>query len=119
MMPYERFRAWQAAHGLAVAVYRTTRRWPTEERYGLTGQVRRAAFSIPANLAGGSARRGPAELRRFLDIALGSHAELAYALRLARDLEYLSAEEHRELAAKHQTAGRLLRGLYNSVRPSH
>jgi four helix bundle protein len=72
MVPYERFDAWKIAHQLALEVYAITERWPANERFGLTAQVRRAALSAPTNIAEGSAKRGSRELRRYLDIALGS-----------------------------------------------
>jgi four helix bundle protein len=85
MVPYERFDAWKVAHQLALQVYTETERWPINERYGLTAQVRRAALSAPTNIAEGSAKRGPRELRRYLDIALGSLSEVSYLLRFSRD----------------------------------
>src|SRR5690349_9095926 len=91
MMPYERFQAWRACDDLTVAVYQATEAFPRHERYGLTSQARRAAFSAPANIAEGSAKRGGREFRRYLDITIGSLSELAYALHLARRLGYLSA----------------------------
>jgi four helix bundle protein len=78
MMPYERLAAWQKSHRLVLLVYRATSKWPKTELYGLVSQARRAAFSIPLNIAEGSAKRGSREFRRFLDIALGSFSELAY-----------------------------------------
>jgi hypothetical protein len=65
MLPYERFDAWKMAHQLALKVYALTEHWPTPERYGLTAQLRRAALSVPTNIAEGTAKRGPRELRRF------------------------------------------------------
>ena len=85
MAPYERLRAWRECHEFALAVYRATKEFPTEERYGLTSQMRRAAFSAAANIVEGSARRGPREFRRFLDIALSSLTEVGYALRFTRE----------------------------------
>lgn len=81
MVPYERFDAWKISHQLALEVYEITERWPANERYGLTSQIRRAAISAPTNIAEGSAKRGPRELRRYLDIALGSLSEVSYLLR--------------------------------------
>jgi four helix bundle protein len=66
--------------------------WPRSELYGLTSQVRRAALSAPTNIAEGSAKRGPAEFRRFFDYSLGSLSELAYLLRFARDNQFLTDE---------------------------
>src|SRR5687767_2627059 len=85
MQPYERFEAWQFAHKLNLATHRITVSWPVAERYGLTAQVRRCAFSVVANMVEGSAKRGRREFARFLDISIGSLAELSYAFRFARE----------------------------------
>src|SRR6266567_9367315 len=75
MKRYERLEAWQAAHHLVLLTYRFTKDFPREELYGLTSQARRAAFAVAANIVEGSAKKGPREFRRFLDIAVGSVAE--------------------------------------------
>src|SRR5215212_4032167 len=85
MLPYERFDAWKMAHKLALQIYEVTDGWPTTDRFGLTAQIRRAAISAPTNIAEGSAKRGPRELRRYLDIVLGSLSEVSYLLRFSRD----------------------------------
>ena len=118
MMPYERLKAWEHSHALVLAVYRETKGWPAEERFGLVIQVRRAAVSVPANLAEGSARFGSKELRRFADIALGSLAELACLLHLARDLGYTSEESAGRLLALRNQAGKLVMGLAQAARLS-
>ena len=115
MIPYERLQAWDSAHQLVLRVYRATESWPGRELYGLTSQTRRAAFSVAANIAEGSAKRGPGEFRRFLDISLGSFAELRYALRVARDLDLLSAQEWEALRPSIDVAGKLLWGLYRKM----
>ena len=115
MMPYERWEAWQVSHRLVRRIYLATQKWPKFELYGLTSQTRSAAFSVPVNIAEGSAKRGSRELRRFLDISLGSLSELAYCLRLARDLEYLSEEDWVEIDDERNRAGKLLWGLYEAV----
>ena len=89
---YERLNAWMACHELVLSVYRVSSTWPSAERFGLTSQARRAAYSTAANIAEGSAKRGSGEFRRFMDITLGSISELTYILRLARDLGYLKPE---------------------------
>src|SRR2546426_10738204 len=89
MAPYERLRAWRECHELALAVYRATKEFPAEERYGLTSQLRRAAFSAAANIVEGSSRRSVREFRRFLDIALASLSELGYALQFSREASLL------------------------------
>lgn len=115
-MPYERFRAWQACDRLVLAVYRATTGFPRHELYGLTSQARRAAFSAAANIVEGSAKRGPGEFRRYLDISLGSLAELSYTMRLSNKLGYLPDEQWRELDRLRGNASRLTWALYESVR---
>jgi four helix bundle protein len=115
MMPYERFTAWKVSHQLAVATYRATRSFPKEERYGLTSQMRRAAFSVAANVAEGAAKRGSAEFRRYLDIAIGSLSELACAVLLARELGFLSQEDGENLEATRTRAGQLTWRLYETI----
>jgi four helix bundle protein len=97
---YEKLEAWQAAHRLVLLIYRKTGSFPPEERYGLTSQLRRAAFAVAANIVEGSAKQGPREFRRYLDIAVGSVAELTYTLRLVRDLELISDQDVDELEAQ-------------------
>jgi four helix bundle protein len=115
-MPYERFHAWQTCDELALAVYRVTCTLPRSELYGLTSQARRAAFSAAANIAEGSAKRGPAEFCRYLDISIGSLSELSYALRLSWKLGYLSEDQWRELEGLRNRASRLTWKLYDAAR---
>lgn len=112
---HEGLKAWLACHELVLSVYRVSATWPASERYGLTSQARRAAYSTAANIAEGSAKRSSREFRRFMDIALGSIAELTYILRLARDLGYLKPEVWGETEAMRDHAGRLTWGLYRSI----
>ena len=118
MKPYERFDAWKVCHELAVQVYRVTRGWPKEERYGLTSQVRRSALSAPTNLAEGSAKRGSREFARFGDIALGSLSELSYLLRFAESVGVMQAEDHAELETLCNRAGQLTWKLTRALRRS-
>lgn len=97
MQDFRGLKVWQKAHELTLAVYDSTRAFPTEERYGLTSQMRRACSSIPTNIAEGCGRTGGNELRHFLDIAMGSASEVEYQLILARDLGLLPEQEHNEL----------------------
>src|SRR2546427_3772099 len=85
MARYEKLHAWRECHELALAVYRITKKFPDDERYGLTSQTRRAAFSAAVNIVEGSARRSTKEFRRFLDISLSSLSEVGYALRFAHE----------------------------------
>jgi len=114
-MPYERLTAWQAAHELTLAIYRVTDSFPPSERYGLTSQLRRAAFSVAANIAEGVAKRGNREFRRFLDISIGSLSEISYALQLAKDLGILGPESARALTALHTKTAKVTWGLYKSI----
>jgi four helix bundle protein len=79
---------WQKAHQFVLAVYRVSKNFPREEIYGLTSQFRRAAVSIPANIAEGFKKRGRADKVRFMNIAEGSLEECGYYLILTRDLGY-------------------------------
>jgi four helix bundle protein len=116
MPPYERLEAWKMAHRLALHVYETTDQWPTQEKYALTAQLRRASLSVPANIAEGSAKRGPREFRRYLDISLGSLSEVSYLLRFSRDRGLLAAEEYDRTDDLRDRAGKLIWGLYSSLR---
>src|SRR5690242_21003667 len=97
MLAHERLQAWKLCHQLVLAVYDATKSFPKHELYGLTSQARRAAFSAAVNIVEGSAKRGPAEFRRYLDISVGSLAEIAYTLRVARDLNLLDEGRWSEL----------------------
>jgi len=115
MSPHERLAAWRRSYELVLKVYESTDTFPNHERFGLTSQTRRAAFSVVANIAEGSAKKGAREFRRYLDIALGSITELQVALRLARDRAYLSAESWAELERARNRAGILTWKLYRAV----
>ena len=85
---------------MTLELYRATADFPKEELYGLTSQIRRAGYSIPANIAEGCGRDGDAELARFLQIAKGSASELEYHLLLSHDLGYISDSEFEQLSQK-------------------
>jgi len=116
MMRYEKLEAWRRCHELVLLVYQATAAWPRSELYGLTSQVRRAAVSAATNIAEGSAKRGPREFRRFLDISLGSLAEVSYLLRLAGELGITTAETSAQLEALRTSASQLTWKLYASIR---
>jgi four helix bundle protein len=117
MMPYEKYEAWKVAHELALEIHRVSDRWPVSERYQLTAQIRRAALSIPTNIAEGAAKRGPREFRRYLDIARGSLSEVSYLLRFGRDRGVLDKESFGALDELRDQAGKLTWGLYASLAP--
>jgi four helix bundle protein len=109
---FESLKAWQAAHALALGLYQATRTWPRDEQFGMSAQARRAAVSVSANIAEGSVKRGHREFGRFLNIALGSLAELQVYLLMAKELGYLTAAAWGELEALRDHTGMLLWGLY-------
>lgn len=113
---HERLVAWQRADDLFLAVHRFTRGLPDIERFALGSQMRRAAYSVPANIVEGMARRSLTERARFLNIAEASLAELNYCIHVCRRLEYLSAEEHRRLEAMALQTGAPLAGLIRNVK---
>jgi four helix bundle protein len=116
MESHEQLEAWRMAHRSTLEVYQATDRWPRSERYELTTQARRAAISVPANIAEGVARRGSREFRRFLDIARGSLAELSYLLVLARNRGLLEEREWLALDELRNEAGKLTWGLLRALR---
>jgi four helix bundle protein len=116
MMPYERYEAWKMAHELALEVYRITDPWPACERYQLTAQIRRAALSVPTNIAEGAAKRGPREFRRYLDIARGSLSEVSYLLRFSKDRGILDNESFQMVHELRDRVGRVTWGLYASLK---
>jgi len=115
MSSYERLKAWQLAYQLALTIYDATDAFPRDERFGLTSQLRRAGFSVPANIAEGAAKRGRREFRRFLDIALGSITEIEVALRIGRDRQYITRERWVEVEALRNHCGIVLWKLYRSM----
>jgi four helix bundle protein len=117
MMPYERYEAWKMAHQLALEVYRITDRWLACERYQLTAQLRRAALSIPTNIAEGAAKRGPREFRRYLDIARGSLSEVSYLLRFGKDRGLLDDQSFQVVHELRDRVGKVTWGLYASLAP--
>ena len=115
MMPYEKLEAWKVSHELALEIYRVSDAWPKTELYSLTSQTRRAALSIPTNMAEGIAKLGPREFRRYLDMCLGSLSELSYLLLFSRDRGVLSTEEWKLLDRQRNRAGQLVWRLYRAI----
>jgi four helix bundle protein len=104
MAPHKRFLAWQECHKLVLAVYKATESFPKHELYGLTSQLRRAVFSAAANIVEGASRQGRNEFRHFLDISLGSLAEVEYGLEVALALKYLKVDTHLALESQQRRA---------------
>jgi four helix bundle protein len=115
MRDYRDLQVWSKAHQLTLAVYKRTKVFPLDERFGLTSQIRRAAASIGANLAEGCGRRSDGEFGRFVQIAMGSAVELSYHLLLARDLGLLSPAEFAPLHSETDEISRMLSGLQSKL----
>ncbi len=116
MRQYRNIQAWKLSHKLVLMVYQSTRGFPVEERYGLTSQLRRAAASVPANIAEGCGRNSQGDLLRFLDIALGSLKETEYFLFLSKELAYLREDEYVALESVKDDAIKCLVGYIKAVR---
>lgn len=116
MRNYKDLQSWDKAHKLTLAVYQCTRDFPSEERFGLTSQIRRSCASIPANLAEGCGRRSDGEMSRFVQIAMGSGAELSYHLLLARDLGFLTRDAYGHLDSDLSEIMRMLSSFLQKLR---
>jgi four helix bundle protein len=109
--PHKRSEVWRQSMDLTINIYRTTEKFPSQELYGLTNQLRRAAVSIPSNIAEGAARQTKKEFTNFLHIAQGSLSELDMQLDLARRLEYLKDNARNTFDAQMAQIDKMLTGL--------
>jgi four helix bundle protein len=116
MAGYRDLKVWQAGMRLAKRVYELSSTFPNDERFGLTSQMRRAAVSVPSNIAEGHARNTNSEMIRFCGISLGSLAEIETQLLLAADLGFADAREVDDLLTLTEEIGRMLHGLIRSNR---
>ena len=108
--------AWRKAMFLVREIYRATGAFPKDELYGLTSQLRRAAVSIPSNIAEGQARYSKREFHHFLNNARGSLADVETQIMLATELRYISSADAKALLAKASELGRILNGLIASTK---
>ena len=115
MQDFRKLAVWQKAHELTLGVYKATAAFPRDELYGLTSQLRRAAVSVPANLAEGRCRRGDRDFRRFVGIAMGSASEVEYHLLLSHDLGYIDETRYQDLAKQVEEIKRMLSSLYDRL----
>lgn len=108
--------AWQEAHKLVLAVYKTTEFFPSKETYSLIDQMRRSAISITSNIAEGFSRQGIREKLQFYFTAKGSLSELQSQMLIARDVGYLEESKFTEIESQAETSGKLLTGLVKSLK---
>ena len=116
MRPHERLDVWVKAVDYVVMVYSATKDFPADERFGLTSQLRRAAVSIPANIAEGAARKTDKEFLQFLSIAQGSSSDVETELLIGLKLGFLSQDVYDQLRNEIESIGRMLVGLSNHIR---
>jgi four helix bundle protein len=115
MQRFTELKVWQRGHSLVLAVYRLSIGFPVAERYGLLSQLRRAALSVPTNIAEGSKRTGRQEYARFLNIAEASLAETEYLLMVSRDLGYITPSQATIVFRDVAELARMLHGLRQKV----
>lgn len=115
MQPFTELKVWQRSHALVLQLYKLTREFPADERFGLTSQLRRAAMSVPTNIAEGSRRQHRPDFARFLNIAEGSLAEVEYLVMLSRDLGYVEEKTARPQVDEANEIARMLYALRRKV----
>jgi four helix bundle protein len=113
---YRELIAWQKARALVSEIYKSTETFPSRELYGLTSQIRRAAVSVPSNIADGQARHSQKEFKHFLSHARGSLAEVETQIILAQDLKFLSEGEGKRLLELTSELGRILNALIAAIK---
>jgi four helix bundle protein len=114
---YRDLDVWRFAMEIVIEIYRVTRAFPPEEKFGLIAQLRRAAVAIPSNIAEGRNRLGAAEFRRFVSIARGSVAEVETQLAVAVALGFVGADEIESLSSRLDELSKMLFGLYRRLAP--
>ncbi len=115
MHKFRELKVWQRAMAFTVTIYRESRAFPSEERFGLTSQIRRAAASIPLNIAEGSGNTSKKEFCRFLEYSLRSGYEVMTAIDIARGLEYFTNAKADELISEASEISAMLVGLMKSL----
>ena len=116
MSNYKKLKVWENAHQFTIDIYNITKKFPNNEQYGLTSQIRRSSSSIPTNIVEGCGQLDNGNLIRFLGIAKGSAFEAEYQLLLAKDLNYITYEEFKLLLTKIQSIIHMLIALIKSLK---
>lgn len=116
MQNFKELKVWEKAHQFTLKVYEVTRSFPKDEVYGLTSQLKRAAFSVPSNIAEGCGKHSKNEFAHYLNIALGSANEAGYFILLAKDLTYLAADKAELFSTQINEIKAMLIGLIRKIR---
>lgn len=117
MKTFRDLKVWEKAHRLVLEIYGATRRFPADEKFGLSAQIRRSAASIPTNIVEGFKRKSNKDFGHFLNIADASLEETKYHLILASDLGYLGTEDHLVIMELCDEVGKMLNGLQKKLNP--
>ncbi|MES2380314.1 MAG: four helix bundle protein [Bacteroidota bacterium] len=115
MKPHKNLNAWLKSFEIVKELYEVTSNFPIEEKFGLVSQIRRAAVSVPVNIAEGAARKSKKEFIHFLHISLGSLTELDTLILLSTDLGFIKKDESELIILKFDTIGKLVYGLIKSL----
>ena len=116
-MGYKQLSVYEKSYKTALAVYRMSGGFPKEEQYGLTSQIRRAATSIPLNIAEGYAKKeSQIEFKRYLLMALGSSDEMQVLMSFVRDLGYIEDEKYEKAVAQYEEISRMLNGMISRIK---
>lgn len=113
---YHKLIVWKKAHELVLKIYRLTRNFPPEEKFGLISQMRRSALSVASNIVEGHSRRSKKAFLNFLDISNASLVETEYHLEVAKDLSYLSKDEYEDVEVLRNEVGALLNSFMRTLR---
>jgi four helix bundle protein len=115
MVHFSEIKVWQRAHKFALKLYVCTKSFPTDERFGIVSQIRRAAVSVAINIAEGSKKKGHVDFARYVNMSEGSAGEVEALLLLSRDLSYISIDVHRELSAEVDEIQRMLHSFRSKL----
>ena len=116
MKTHKNLEVWKKSIDFVVSLYQATKSFPSEEKFGLSSQLQRAAVSIPSNIAEGAARNYPKEFIQFLYISLASSAEIETQLIISEKLEYIKTEEYEKLTSELNTIAKMIQGLIKSIK---
>ncbi|MEI6207570.1 MAG: four helix bundle protein [Desulfuromonadales bacterium] len=115
MSGFKNLGVWQKSYDLTLEIYRLSKNFPQDERFGITSQIRRAAYSVPANISEGYERNYRKEYLQFLHVAKGSLGEIETFLMLSNDLGYLTIDDYNKLELQRAEIGKMLKGLISSL----